>query len=240
MTKVTKEKFNINIEDMMKAGVQLGHSTSRINPKMQPYLAGVRSRIHIIDLEKTKEKLEEALEFIQEIIADNKVLLFVGTKIESKSLIKSVAEDCSLPYVSERWLGGTFTNLGSILKRVDYLKDIEAKKAAGDLEKYTKKEKAGIENEIKLMEVKFGGIKEMKKIPDAIFVTDINEDELAIREAKQNNVKIIGICDTNTNPTLVDFPIPASDDAVSAIKYILEKVKEAIKSTKPKTIKIEK
>lgn len=236
---MTKEKFNINIEDMMKAGVQLGHSTSRINPKMQPYLSGVRSRIHIIDLEKTKEKLTEVLEFIQSIIAENKVLLLVGTKIEAKALIKSVAEECSLPYVSERWLGGTFTNIGSILKRIDYFKELERKKATGELEKYTKKERADFEDEMKKMDLKFGGIKEMKKIPDAIFVTDIKEDELAIREARQSNIKIIGICDTNVDPTLVDFPIPASDDALSSLKYILEKVQEAVKSTKPK-IKVEK
>ncbi|MEK7503848.1 MAG: 30S ribosomal protein S2 [Patescibacteria group bacterium] len=236
---MAKEKFNINIEEMMKAGVQLGHSTSRINPKMQPYLSGVRSRIHIIDLEKTKEKLREALEFIQSIISENKVLLLVGTKIEAKALIKSTAEECNLPYVSERWLGGTFTNFNAILKRIDYFKDLEAKKASGELEKYTKKEKAGIEDKIKKMEVKFGGIKNLKKIPDAIFISDVNEDELAIREAKQVKVKIIGICDTNVNPALTDFPIPASDDALSSIKYILEKVKETVKSTKPK-IKVEK
>ncbi len=236
---MTKEKFNINIDDMMKAGVQLGHSTSRINPKMQPYLSGVRNRVHVIDLEKTKEKLQEALEFIQSIVAENKVLLLVGTKIEAKALIKSTAQECSLPYVSERWLGGTFTNFGSILKRIDYYKELESKKAAGDLEKYTKKEKAGIEDKIKKMEVKFGGIREMKKIPDAIFVADVKEDELAIREAKQSGVKIIGICDTNVDPSQTDFPIPASDDALSSIRYILEKVKTAVKSTKPK-IKLEK
>jgi len=236
---MTKDKFNINTEEMMKAGVQLGHSTSRINPKMQPYLSGVRNRIHIIDVEKTKEKLQEALEFIQSIIAENKVLLLVGTKIEVKALIKSVAEECNLPYVSERWLGGTFTNQSSILKRIDYLKDLEAKKASGELEKYTKKEKAGIEDEIKKMGIKFGGIKEMKKIPDAIFIADMKENDLVIREAKQANVKIIGICDTNIDPTLADFPIPASDDALSSLKYILEKVKTAVKSTKPKT-KVEK
>ena len=117
---MAKEKFNINIEEMMKAGVQLGHSTSRINPKMQPYLSGVRNRVHIIDLEKTKEKLTEALDFIQSIISENKVLLLVGTKIGAKALVKSVAQDCNLPYVSERWLGGTFTNFSSILKRIDY------------------------------------------------------------------------------------------------------------------------
>jgi len=236
---MAKEKFNINIDDMMKAGVQLGHSTSRINPKMQPYLSGVRNRVHIIDLEKTKEKLAEALEFIQSIIAENKVLLLVGTKIEVKVLIKSVAEECGLPYVCERWLGGTFTNLSAILKRIDYLKEIERKKGAGELEKYTKKERAGIEEEIKKMGIKFGGIKEMKKMPEAILIADMKENDLAIREAKQLNVKIIGICDTNIDPTLADFPIPASDDAVSSLKYILEKVKEAVKSTKPK-IKIEK
>lgn len=236
---MNKEKFNINIEEMMIAGVQLGHSTSRINPKMQPYLSGVRSGIHIIDLEKTKELLSGALEFIQSIVEENKVLLLVGTKIETKALIKSVAEECGMPYVSERWLGGTFTNLAAILKRIDYFKEIERKKAAGELEKYTKKERAGIEDEIKKMGIKFGGIKEIKKIPDAIFIADMKENELAIREAKQVNVKIIGICDTNVDPTLADFPIPASDDAVSSLKYILEKVKIAVKSTKPK-IKIEK
>lgn len=236
---MTKEKFNINTEEMMKAGVQLGHSTSRINPKMQPYLSGVRNRVHIIDLEKTKEKLTEALEFIQSIVAENKVLLFVGTTIEVKALIKSVAEECSLPYVSERWLGGTFSNFSSLSKRIDYLKEIERKKATGELEKYTKKERAGIEDEIKKMEIKFGGIKELKKIPDAIFIADMKENDLAIREAKQSNVKIIGICDTNVDPSLADFPIPASDDAVSSVRYILEKIKETIKSTKPK-VKVEK
>ncbi|MFH1423597.1 MAG: 30S ribosomal protein S2 [Candidatus Nealsonbacteria bacterium] len=236
---MVKEKFNINIDEMMEAGVQLGHSTSRINPKMQPYLSGVRSGIHVIDLEKTKEKLTEALEFIQSIISENKVLLLVGTKIEAKALIKSVAQDCSLSYVSERWLGGTFTNFNSILKRIDYFKELERKKAAGELEKYTKKERAGIEDEIKKMGIKFGGIRELKKIPDAIFISDVNKDELAIREARQSNVKIIGICDTNVDPTLIDFPIPASDDALSSVRYILEKVKTAVKSTKPK-IKAEK
>jgi len=236
---MTKEKFNINIEEMMKAGVQLGHSTSRINPKMTPYLSGVRNRVHVIDLEKTKEKLTEALEFIQDIIAENKVLLLVGTKIEAKAIMKSVAEECGLPYVSERWLGGTFTNLSAILKRIDYLKDLETKKVSGELQKYTKKEQAGLEDEMKKMNIKFGGIKEMKKIPDAILIADMKEGDLAVREAKQANVKIIGICDTNVDPTLADFPIPASDDAVSSLKYILEKVQEAVKSTKPKA-KIEK
>lgn len=237
---MTKEKFNINTEEMMKAGVQLGHSTSRINPKMRPYISGVRNRVNVIDLEKTKEKLAEALEFIQTLVSEGKVLLFVGTKVEVKSLIKTIAGECSQPYVNERWLGGTFTNFDSIMKRIDYFKNLEAQKASGGLDKYTKKERAGIEDEMKKMAIKFGGIREMKKIPDAIFVADIKENELSIREARKHKVKVVGICDTNVDPTIVDYPIPASDDAVSSLNYILEKVKEAIKSAKPVKAKTEK
>lgn len=232
--KKTKDKFNINTEEMTRLGVQFGHSTSRINPKMQPYISGIRNRVHVIDVEKTKEKLTEALEFIQSLMADNKALLLIGTKVESKSLIESVAKECGLPYVSERWLGGTFTNFNNILSRVDYLKELERKKAAGELEKYTKKERADIEEEIKKMNIKFGGIKELKKIPDAILVADVKDNDLAIREAKRAKVKIIGICDTNVDPSVVDFPIPASDDNVSSIKYILEKIKEVILKARPK------
>lgn len=233
-SKKEKNKFNIDTEEMTRLGVQFGHSTSRINPKMQPYISGIKNRVHVIDVEKTKEKLIEALEFVQSLMADNKVLLFIGTKIESKGLIESVAKECFLPYVSERWLGGTFTNFNNILTRVDYLKELERKKATGELEKYTKKERADMEEEIKKMNIKFGGIKEMKKIPDAILVADVKDNDLAIREAKRAKVKIIGICDTNVDPSVVDFPIPASDDNVSSIKYILEKVKEVILKSKPK------
>jgi len=235
-TKKEKNKLSVNIdtEEMMKLGVQFGHQTSRINPKMQPYISMVKNRVHIIDLEKTKEKLAAALEFIQGLVAEGKVLLLVGTKIEAKSLIKSVAQECGLPYVSERWLGGTFTNFDAILKRIDYYKELERKKAAGELEKYTKKEQAGMEEEIKKMGVKFGGIREMKKIPDAIFVADMKDNEPTVREAVQSKVKIIGICDTDVDPTFADYPIPASDDAVSSVKYILDKVKEAILKAKPK------
>lgn len=234
MVEVKKDKFNLDTEEMTQAGLHFGHRTSRINPKMQPYLFGVRNTVHIIDVEKTKEKLIEALQFIQKIISEDKVLLLVGTKVQAKGLVKEVAQQCSLPYVSERWLGGTFTNFESILKRVEYYKDLERKKASGELDKYTKKEKAKFEDEIRKLKIKFEGIREMKKIPDAIFITDMRENDLAVKEARQKGVKVIGICDTNVDPTLADYPIPASDDAVSAIKYILEKVKEAVLKAKPK------
>ena len=220
--------FKLDVEEMAEAGLHFGHKTSKIHPKMASYIFGVRNTIHIIDLEKTKEKFEEALKFIQELVSEGKVLLLVGTKVQAKSLIKDMAIECSLPYIYNRWLGGTFTNFGIIQKRVAYFKDLESKKASGGLEKYTKKERLGFDKQLKDLEIKFGGIKNMEKLPDAIFVCDMIEDELAIKEAKMKGIKTIAICHTNVDPTLVDYLIPASDDAVSSVKYILDKVKEVI------------
>ncbi len=226
--------FNLDPEEMAAAGLHFGHRSSKVHPKMEPYLYGVRNNVHIIDLEKTAEKLKEALKFIQELISENKILLLVGTKIQVKDLIENLAKDCSLPYVVNRWLGGTFTNFKTILKRIEYFKDLEKKKAEGELEKYTKKERAKIDQELINSEIKFGGIKNLEKLPDAIFVLDMKKDGLAVKEAKMRGIKIIGISDTNTDPTLADYPIPANDDAISSVKYILEKVSEVIKSTKSK------
>jgi len=225
---MVKTVSKINVEEMAEAGLHFGHKTSKTHPKMAPYIFGVRNTINIIDLEKTKEKLESALKFIQELISENKVLLLVGTKVQAKDLVKDMAIECGLPYVSNRWLGGTFSNFGIIQKRVVYFKDLENKKALGELDKYTKKERLGFDKELKDLEIKFGGIRNMEKLPDAIFVCDMIEDELAIKEAKMKGIKTIAICHTNVDPTLVDYPIPASDDAVSSVKYILEKVKEII------------
>ncbi|MBZ9569726.1 30S ribosomal protein S2 [Patescibacteria group bacterium] len=232
-----KTDFRISLEEMAKAGVHFGHRTSRSHPKMKPYLAGVRNTIHIIDLEKTAEKLKEALKFIQELISENKILLLIGTKIQVKDLVKEIAIECGLSYVSERWLGGTFTNFKTISKRIEYFKDLERKKTEGSFEKYTKKERLNIDRELRDLEIKFGGIKNLQLLPDAIFVLGMKKDEIAIREAKKKGIKIIGIAHTNVDPTLVDYPIPANDDAISSVKYILEKVKEVILKAKSKTKK---
>ena len=232
--KKEKNKFKIDPEEMTRVGVQFGHRTSRINPKMNQYLFGVRNTVHIIDVEKTKEKLIEALEFVQKLISEDKILLLVGTKIQIKDLVKSVAEECGLPYVIERWLGGTFTNFSTILKRVNYYKDLEEKKSSGELDKYTKKERAKFDQELKGLEIKFKGLKDLNRLPDAVFVCDMRKDKLAIKEAKDKGVKVIAICDTNVDPTLADYPIPASDDATSSVKYILDKIKEAILKAKTK------
>ena len=229
-----KEDFKLDLDEMMKAGLHFGHRTSRIHPKMMPYLQGVKNTVHFISLEKTAEKLAEALKFIQELISQGKILLLVGTKIQIKNMVKEMAIDYGLPYVSERWLGGTFTNLGIIKKRVEYFKNLEKQRDSGELEKYTKKERIKISQELKNLEIKFGGIKNLEKLPDAIFILDMKKDYLAAKEAREMGVRVIGISDTNIDPTLADFPIPANDDAISSVKYILDKVKEVIIKAKPK------
>ncbi len=226
--------FKISPEEMAEAGLHFGHQTSKTNPKMKQYIFGARSGIHIIDLEKTAEKLKEALEFITDLISKNGVLLFVGTKIQIKDLVKNIAIDCGMPYISERWLGGTFTNFGTLLKRIESFKELERERASGELEKYTKKERANFDKKIDDLERKFGGIKNSAKLPEAIFVCDMKKDEIAVKEARKKGVKIIGIVHTNLDPTLADYPIPANDDAIPSVKYILEKVKDAILKAKPK------
>lgn len=222
------EDFNINVEEMASAGLHFGHKTSKLHPKMLPFIFGVRNSVHIIDLEKTKEKLIEALRFIQQLVREKKIILFVGTKIQIRDLLKEVAKECGFPYITERWLGGTFTNFPVIRKRVDYLIDLEKKMAEGYFEPYTKKEKMRIEKEIEKLKKKFEGLKSLERIPDAIFVCDMVKEKLAIKEARVKGVKIIAISDTNADPTLADYPIPANDDAISSVKYILEKVKKVV------------
>jgi len=225
-----KLKIDLDIEKMYEAGLHFGHRTSKTHPKMRSYLYGLRNNIHIIDLEKTKEKLIRALKYIQDLASENKVLLLVGTKIQVRDLVKKTAQECGLPYVTERWLGGTFTNFGTILKRIEYYKDLEKKKAEGELEKYTKKERAKFDEELKELEKKFGGIKNLNHLPEAVLICDMKKDKLAAKEARMQGVKIIGICDTNVDPTLADYPIPANDDARSSVEYILNKVKAVILS----------
>ena len=223
-----KSNFGVKTEDMEMAGVSFGHRISRLHPKMEPYLAGVKNTTHIIDLEKTAQALNSALEYIEKIISDKKVLVFVGTKIQIKDLIKETADECELPYVCERWLGGAFTNFPIIRKRIDYLIELEDAKKQGGWEKYTKKERIKINKEFEGLRTKFEGLKTLTSLPEAIFVADIRKDDLAVKEAKMKGVKVIAICDTNVDPTEIDYPIPGNDDAISSVRYILGKAKEVI------------
>jgi small subunit ribosomal protein S2 len=227
-------QVDINHEAMLEAGMHFGHPSSISHPQMKSFLFGTRNGTQIIDLEKSGEKLKEALKFVQELAKEGGVLLLVGTRIHVKKMVKEMAEECGLPYVSERWLGGTFTNFEIIKKRVSHLKDLEKKMTEGLLDKYTKKERAEIEKEIKGLRQRFGGIKNLETLPRAVFVCDMKKDLLVIREAKRKGVKIIGLADTNIDPNLADYFIPANDDAVNSVKYILDKIKETILNNKPK------
>ena len=230
-----KENFGFDLEEMAGAGLHLGHKASKTHPKMKPYIFGVRNTICVIDLERSAEKLKEALEFIQKLISENKKILFVGTKVQFKDLIKEIAKECGLPYINERWLGGTLTNFGTIKKRIEYFKELEEKKKAGKFAKYTKKERAKLEKELRELEERLGGIKNLEKLPDAVFIVGLDKDQLAAREANKKGIPVIGVCDTNIDPTLVDYFIPANDDAISSVRYILEKIKEVVIKNKTKT-----
>lgn len=229
------EDVKIDIEEMMEKGLHFGHRVSKLHPKMKPYVSGIKNGVHIIDLEKTAKELEKALKFVSSLVADGKNIIFVGTKIQTRNLLKAAAEECEIPYVIERWLGGTFTNFATISKRVDYFKDLEQKRATGEFEKYTKKERLKLDRELESLRIKFEGIKNMTKLPDAVFLLDLRKDITCVREAKRKGIKIIAIADTNVDPNLADYLIPANDDAISSVKYIIDKVSQAVKNPKKQT-----
>jgi len=226
-------KEGLDFEELVKAGLYFGHKTSSTHPKMKQYIGSSRNRIHIIDLAKTAEKLKEVLDFIGDLVSQGKEILFVGTKIQVKDKIKEVAEECHLPYVNQRWLGGTFTNFETIKKRLEYFRSLEMQKASGELQKYVKKERLKIDREIEGLRKKFGGIKNLEKLPTAVFVTDMKENILVVKEAREKGIIVIAIADTNVNPALADHFIPANDDAISSLNYILDRVKKAILEAKP-------
>ena len=196
---------------------------------MKPYIVKSKDRVYIIDLEQTAEKLEQALDFVQQNRIVGKKILFVGTKAATRGLIEKVAQETKSPYVKERWIGGTFTNFKEIRKRINYFKELEAKTQEINFEqKYVKKERLAIAKELERLRIKFQGIKDMEELPGALFVADVQRDIIAVREANQVGVKTIAIVDTNIDPTLIDYPIPGNDDAYTAVQYVLNKIQEAL------------
>ncbi len=229
---MAKEDFKLSAEEMESAGVNFGHKVSKLHPKMKQYVSGIKNNVQIFDLEKTAVEFAKALSFISKIVSEGKSIIFVGTKIQLRALVQTAAEECGVPYVTERWLGGTFTNFETIQKRVNYFKDLERKRGDRELEKYTKKERLDFDREIAILKTKFEGVRDMSKLPDAVIIFGLDKDLTCAKEAKRKGIKIISIVDTNVNPDIVDYPIPANDDAISSVRYILEKVKDAIISSK--------
>jgi len=234
MSVLKKKDFDIKIEEMAKAGVNLGHRISKCHPKMKTFVIGVKGSDHInmIDLEKTKEYFIKTLEFLEEFIKQGKTILFVGTKLPVRKLVEETAKECKMPYVINRWIGGTITNFPIIKKRLEHFKELEEKKKTGELEKYTKEERLEFDRELDRLDQKFGGIKEIDKLPDGLFIIDMRKNELAIREAMSKGMPVIAIADTEVNPEKVSHFIPANDDAISSVKYILEKIKQVILNNK--------
>ena len=213
---------------MLKAGMHFGHRTSRWHPKAASFIFGQRNGVHIIDLAKSRKMLEEALEFIKQSVSDGKTVLFVGTKTQVKEILKANSEEVGLPYVTEKWLGGCLTNFAVIKKSIKRYNDLISDKESGKLDKYTKKERLEIDREIAKLEIKVGGIRNLTKIPDVIFIWDIKKEKTAIAESRKINIPLIGVCDTNVNPEVIDYVIPANDDATKTIKMILSSVKDAV------------
>lgn len=221
------------IEQLLDAGVHFGHLSSRWNPRMQPYIFTTRNRIHVINLEKTLEKLKEALAYVRDVAASGGTVLFVGTKRQAKDEVRKAALSCGMPYVTIRWLGGTFTNFKTIQKTIKKLERLQKSKESADFgTKYIKKERLLIEREIVKLEILFEGIKGMKKLPEAIFAVDINHDKIAVKEAKGTGVKVIGLVDSNSDPSEVDYAIPSNDDAIKAISLMAKLVAEAVNEGK--------
>ena len=226
---------NVDIKALLESGAHFGHKTSKWHPKMAKYIHSKRGDSHIIDLTKTVEELEVALKFLEETAASGRQILFVGTKRQAKDIIKQAAESVSQPYVVNRWMGGMLTNTNTINTRVKKLKELETKMATGELAaKYNKLEVQRYQEQIDLMNFNFGGIKELNGRPGALFVVDILEEANAVKEANKLGIPVVAILDTNANPDLVKYPIPANDDAIKAIQLITDYVAKAVEAGRGK------
>jgi small subunit ribosomal protein S2 len=219
----------ISLQEMLEAGVHFGHKKDKWNPKMRPFIFAERNGVHIFDLVKTKEALEEALKFLKSKASTGGTILFVGTKNQVKEIVKAGAESCEMPYMVERWPGGMLTNFNTVLSRLKYIKDAE--KITQGQSKLTKKETLTIQRELDKLNKLFEGVKDIKRIPDVMFVTDLIKEKNAVKEAKRLGIPVIGIADSNANPD-IEFPIPANDDAVRSVAYIVGKVSETIAAFK--------
>lgn len=218
--------------EMAQAGLHLGRKKSKWHPKMKPYIYSVQHGFQIIDLAKTAECLEAALKFLSETVKKGGAVLFVGTAPSASIIIEEAAKAVGMPYVSKRWIGGTLTNFKVISGRSNHYKDLLKKRESGELQKYTKKERLEFDKEIERLEKKFGGIVNLDKPPAAVFIVNTKVDEIAVREARRTKIPVVALLNTDTDPTPIDYPIPANNSAVPALKYIIDKIVETINKAK--------
>ena len=218
----------VSMKQLLEAGVHFGHQTRRWNPKMARFIFTERNGIYIIDLQKTVKKMDEAYNFVRDLAAEGGKIVFVGTKKQAQESIKSEAERCNQYFVNERWLGGMLTNFQTIEKRVKRLKTLEKQAEDGTFEVLPKKEVTLLKHEMEKLQKYLGGIKDMKKLPDALFIIDPKKEEIAVAEARKLNIPIIATVDTNCDPDVIDYPIPANDDAIRAVKLLTDKIADAV------------
>lgn len=222
--------MSADIKQLFEAGVHFGHQTSRWNPKMAKYIYGKKDGIHIINLDQTVAQLDRASDFLKEVAGRGRQVLFVGTRKQTKEIVKSAAESVGMPYVIERWLGGMLTNQHTIVSQIKKLKLLEKRMASGELaNRYSKLEVQRIQEEIDTLNIRYGGIKEMRGKPGAMVVLDAVTDRNAITEAQKLRVPVVAVCDSNANPTGIDYVIPANDDALAGLRLIVDQLAEAVK-----------
>ncbi len=216
------------MKSLLEAGVHFGHRTRRWNPRMKPFIFTQRNGIHIIDLQQTMQRLEESYKVVRDAVADGGVVLFVGTKKQAQDTIQQEATRCGMPFVNQRWLGGTLTNFRTIRSRIDYLMKLQERQAMGEFEKLPKKEALLLTREMTKLELRVGGLKEMRRLPKVLYIVDTLHEEIAIQEAQTLNIPIVAMLDTNSDPFPIMYPIPANDDAIRAIKLITAKIADAV------------
>ncbi|MFQ5996495.1 MAG: 30S ribosomal protein S2 [Dehalococcoidales bacterium] len=216
------------IKQLLEAGAHFGHQTGRWHPRMKNYIFTKRNGIHIIDLEKTAAMLDEACNFVRQMVAEGGTILFVGTKKQAQESVVEEAQRCGMYYVDQRWLGGMLTNFATIQARIDYLVRLEDQQSRGEFGRLSKKEVLKIGEEIEKLNKQMGGFKEMTNLPSALFIVDPTKEKIALAEAKRMGIPVVAIVDTNCNPDDIDYPIPANDDAIRAIKLICSKIADAV------------
>ncbi len=220
--------YDIDREGMAKAGLHIGHALPRIHPNMKPFIYGMKNGVHVIDLEKSAQYLREMLDHCKSLAAEGNDVLFVGTKIQLRDMVEQTALELSMPHVTERWIGGTFTNFSQLRKRVQYMKNLRSRLQEGEFDKYTKRERLDAEEELAKLESKFGGLESMNELPAAVFVCDLHKNDIAWKEAHRAGVEVMGIADTNVDPAVADYFVPGNDDASPSVQYVLDRAKGAI------------